>query len=101
MSAPGRIGRIASHPTNPDIVYIAAQGHSYGPQPERGVYRTKDGGRTWERVLFVDQNTGAIDVVMHPTDPNTLFAATWQLDLRDARWRHDVDQTAGQWPAYA
>src|SRR5206468_35423 len=81
LEATGRIGRIAIHPGNPDIVYVAAQGHSYGPQQERGVYRTKDGGKSWERVLFVDQNTGAIDVVMHPTDPNTLFAATWQLEL--------------------
>jgi photosystem II stability/assembly factor-like uncharacterized protein len=81
LEATGRIGRIVIHPTNPDVVFIAAQGHSYGPQEERGVYRTKDGGRTWERVLFVDQNTGAIDVVMHPTDPNTLFAATWQLEI--------------------
>ena len=82
LEASGRIGRFAIHPTNPDIVYVAAQGHSYGPQPERGLYRTKDGGKTWERVLFVDENTGAIDVVMHPTDPNTLYAATWQLVIR-------------------
>ncbi|HEV8598081.1 MAG TPA: hypothetical protein VGQ69_01830 [Gemmatimonadales bacterium] len=81
LEATGRIGRFAIHPSNPDIVFVAAQGHSYGPQPERGVYRTRDGGKTWERVLFVDQNTGAIDVVMHPTDPNVLFAATWQLEL--------------------
>jgi photosystem II stability/assembly factor-like uncharacterized protein len=77
----GRIARIAIDPTNPDIVYMAAQGHSYGPQQERGVYRTEDGGRTWSRVLFVDENTGAIDVVMHPTNPKILFAATWQLEL--------------------
>jgi photosystem II stability/assembly factor-like uncharacterized protein len=81
LEASGRIGRFAIHPTNPDIVYVAAQGHSYGPQPDRGVYRTKDGGRSWEKVLFVNDNTGAIDVVMHPTDPNTLLAATWQLEL--------------------
>ena len=81
LEATGRIGRIAINPTNPDIVYVAAQGHSYGPQPERGVFRTRDGGKTWDKVLFVDQNTGAIDVVMHPTDPNTLLAATWQLEL--------------------
>jgi photosystem II stability/assembly factor-like uncharacterized protein len=78
----GRIGRIVIHPTNPDIVYIAAQGHSYGPQQERGVYRTMDGGRTWERRLFVDENTGAIDIVMHPTNPDLLLAAAWQLELR-------------------
>jgi photosystem II stability/assembly factor-like uncharacterized protein len=78
----GRIGRIVIHPTNPDIVYAAAQGHSYGPQPERGLYRTTDGGRTWEKVLFVDENTGAIDVVMDPNNPRILFAAMWQLEIR-------------------
>jgi photosystem II stability/assembly factor-like uncharacterized protein len=78
----GRIGRIVIDPGNPDIVYIAAQGHSYGPQQQRGVFRTRDGGETWERVLFVDENTGAIDIVMDPTNPQKLFAATWQLLIR-------------------
>ena len=81
LEATGRIGRIVVHPTNPDIVFVAAQGHSYGPQPERGIYRTSDGGRSWQRVLFVDENTGGIDVVMHPTNPMILFAATWQLEM--------------------
>ena len=76
-----RTGRIVIDPANPDIVFVAAQGHSYGPEQERGVYRTTDGGQTWKRVLFVDANTGAIDVVMHPTDSKTLFAAMWQLEL--------------------
>ena len=79
LDSTGRIGRIVIDPNNPDVVFVAAQGHSYGPQEERGVYRTSDGGRTWQRVLFVDRNTGAIDVVMHPTNPQILFAATWQL----------------------
>ena len=78
----GRIGRVVIHPTNPEIVYVAAQGHSYGPQQERGLYRTTDGGRTWTKVLFVDQNTGAIDVAMDPQNPNKLFAAMWTLELR-------------------
>jgi photosystem II stability/assembly factor-like uncharacterized protein len=81
LDATGRIGRIVIDPTNPDIVFIAAQGHSYGPQQERGVYRTQDGGKTWQRVLFVDQNTGAIDIAMHPTNNQVLFAAMWQLEL--------------------
>ena len=81
LDATGRIGRIVIDPSNPDIVIVAAQGHSYGPQQERGVYRTQDGGRTWTRVLFVDENTGAIDVIMHPTNPKILFAAMWQLEL--------------------
>ncbi len=82
LDSTGRIGRIAIDPTDPNIVFVAAQGHSYGPQQERGIFRTTDGGRSWQRVLFVDENTGAIDVVMHPTDRRTLFAATWQLVLR-------------------
>jgi photosystem II stability/assembly factor-like uncharacterized protein len=81
LEATGRIGRIVIDPANPDIVFIAAQGHSYGPQPERGVFRTTDGGKTWQRVLFVDENTGAIDIIMHPTNPRVLFAAMWQLEL--------------------
>jgi photosystem II stability/assembly factor-like uncharacterized protein len=76
-----RTGRIVIDPANPDVVFVAAQGHSYGPEQERGVYRTTDGGQTWNKVLFVDANTGAIDVVMHPTDSKTLFAAMWQLEL--------------------
>ncbi|MFN2602167.1 MAG: sialidase [Gemmatimonadaceae bacterium] len=77
----GRIGRFAIDPRNPDIVFVAAQGHSYGPQQERGIYRTTDGGKTWTRVLFVDPNTGGIDVVMNPTNSQTLFAAMWQLEM--------------------
>ena len=72
------IGRIVVHPTDPDIVWVAAGGHAYRYNPERGVYRTTDGGRTWQKVLFVVERTGAIDLVIHPNDPNTLYAATWQ-----------------------
>ena len=77
----GRIGRIVVHPSDTDIVFAAALGHAYGPQQERGVYRTSDGGGSWERVLFVDENTGAIDVVMDPNNPRILFAAMWQLKI--------------------
>ena len=62
----GRISRIVIHPDNPDVVYVAALGHSYGPQPDRGIYRTADGGKTWEKVLFVNDSTGASDLVMEP-----------------------------------
>ncbi len=72
------IGRIVVHPTNPDVVYVAAAGHSWTPNPERGIYKTTDGGRSWQKVLYVDERTGAIDVTMDPSDPNTLYAATWQ-----------------------
>ena len=81
LDATGRVGRIAIDPANPDIVFIAAQGHSYGPQAERGIYRTTDGGRTWDKVLFVDENTGGIDVVMDPSNSRKLFAATWQFEI--------------------
>ncbi len=77
----GRIGRVVIDPRNASVVYVAAMGHSYGPQQERGVFRTRDGGKTWERVLFVDENTGVIDIAMDPTNPSILFAATWQLTI--------------------
>jgi photosystem II stability/assembly factor-like uncharacterized protein len=72
------IGRIRVHPSNPDRVYVAAAGSYFSPNPERGVYRTTDGGQTWERVLFVDDETGAIDLIQRPDDPDVLLAATWQ-----------------------
>jgi photosystem II stability/assembly factor-like uncharacterized protein len=77
----GRIARIVIDPAQPDVVYVAALGHCYGPQPERGVFRTVDGGRTWERVLFVNGDTGAVDIAMDPSDPRTLFAAMWQFTI--------------------
>jgi photosystem II stability/assembly factor-like uncharacterized protein len=72
------ISRIAIHPMNHDIVYVAAVGHLWGPNPERGVYQTVDGGKTWKLSLFVDEHTGAIDLAMDPGDPETLFAAMYQ-----------------------
>jgi len=77
----GRIGRIVIDPRNPDIVLAAALGHSYGPQADRGIFRTADGGKTWERVLFVDENTGASEIVMDPANPRTLFAGMWPLEI--------------------
>jgi photosystem II stability/assembly factor-like uncharacterized protein len=72
------IARIRIHPDNPDIVYVAAQGQLYGPNPERGVYKTTDGGATWEQVLFVDEGTGCAELSMDATDPNILYAAMWE-----------------------
>jgi photosystem II stability/assembly factor-like uncharacterized protein len=72
------IGRILIHPNDPDIVYVAAVGDLWGPNPERGVYRTTDGGATWEAVLQIDDDTGAIDMAMDPNDPKTIFAAMYQ-----------------------
>ncbi|HET9370847.1 MAG TPA: hypothetical protein VFO19_11390 [Vicinamibacterales bacterium] len=72
------IGRIVAHPTNPDIVFVAAMGHLWGANPDRGLYRTTDGGRTWTAVLQVNADTGVVDVAMDPSDPNVLYAATYQ-----------------------
>ena len=82
LDATGRIGRVIIDPHNPDIVYVAALGTCYGPQPERGVFRTKDGGKTWQRVLFVDENTGASGLSIDSKDSNTLIAGTWQIDIK-------------------
>src|SRR6185436_20140080 len=73
------IPRIRIHPKNPDLVYAAVLGHLFGPSPERGVYRSKDGGKSWERVLFVDENAGAVDLVMDPANPRVLYAGTWRV----------------------
>jgi photosystem II stability/assembly factor-like uncharacterized protein len=78
LSDTRHIGRIVVHPTNPDIAYVAAVGHLWGSNAERGVFKTSDGGQTWTRTLFVDDNTGATDVVMDPRNPDTLFAAMYQ-----------------------
>ena len=75
----GRIGRIIVDPHDPNTVFVAALGHGYGPQPERGVYRTTDGGKTWQRVLFVNDSTGASDLAMDPSNPRVLFAGMWQF----------------------
>lgn len=72
------IARIRIDPTDNNIVYVAAVGHLWGPNEDRGVFRTMDGGMTWEKVLYVDENTGAIDLAMDPGDPRTLFAAMYQ-----------------------
>jgi photosystem II stability/assembly factor-like uncharacterized protein len=78
----GRIARILIHPQNPDVVLACALGHAYGPQPERGVFRTTDGGKNWERVLFVDENTGCSELAMDPKNPRKLFAGMWQIDIK-------------------
>lgn len=72
------IGRIVIHPSDPNIVYVAAVGHLWGSNADRGVYKTTDGGQTWQRILFRDENTGATDLVMDPKDPNVLYAALYQ-----------------------
>jgi photosystem II stability/assembly factor-like uncharacterized protein len=77
-----RIGRIAVDAQRPDTVYAAALGKLYGPGPDRGLYRTRDGGKTWDRVLFVDEHTGCADVAVDPTDGRVVYAAMWQVRRR-------------------
>lgn len=72
------IGRVIVDPTDPDIAYVAALGHLWGPNPERGVFKTTDGGTTWSKVLFADNDTGAVDMVMDPRNRQVLYAATYQ-----------------------
>jgi photosystem II stability/assembly factor-like uncharacterized protein len=72
------IARIVIHPENPNVIYVAASGHEWTYNQERGVYKTIDGGQTWEKILYIDEQTGAIDLIMDPSDTDTLYAATWQ-----------------------
>jgi photosystem II stability/assembly factor-like uncharacterized protein len=74
-----QIGRVRVHPRDADLVYVAALGHAFGPNQERGVFRSKDGGATWQKVLFVDERTGAVDLALDPTNPRVLYAGFWQV----------------------
>lgn len=85
-----QIGRILVDPKNPDTVYVGALGRLYGTNRERGVYKTTDGGKTWEHSLYVDDQTGVIDMVMHPKDPNIIIAALWN------RMRDEFDSWPGR-----
>ena len=73
------IPRVRIHPRDPNLVYAAVLGHLFGPNKERGVYRTRDGGKSWQRVLFVNENAGAVDLVMDPANPRILYASTWRV----------------------
>ncbi len=81
------IGDIKLHPTDPNTAWVAVLGHLYSPNEERGVYKTSDGGANWQRTLFVNNQTGCIDLAMHPADPTTLYAAMWQRN-REA-WKFE------------
>lgn len=87
-----QIGRIVVHPTNPDVVYVGALGRLYGPHEERGVFKTTDGGATWQKSLFVDERTGIVDLAMNPREPDTLLAAAWE------RQRDEFDSHRGDPP---
>jgi photosystem II stability/assembly factor-like uncharacterized protein len=81
-----QVGRLIVHPDDPDVVFVAGLGHPYGPSEERGVYRTRDGGASWARVLYLDEDTGAIQVEFDPQDPDTVYASLWQH--RDGPWEN-------------
>src|ERR1051326_288000 len=83
------IARIVVDPREPDIVYVAAMGHGAGPNPTRGVFRSRDGGRSWMKVLFIDDSTGAIDLAIDPSNARVLYAAMWRMQ------RHPWGFTAG------
>ena len=78
----GAIRRIEVHPTNPDLVYVAALGHPFGKNPERGIYRSKDGGKSWDHVLVLNDSTGASDLAMNPANPRVLYAAAWRAERK-------------------
>src|SRR5436305_2954818 len=73
------IAKIRVHPQNPDLVYVAALGHAYGPNKERGIYRSNDGGKTWEQILFRSEKAGAADLSMDPNNPRILYASCWEV----------------------
>ncbi len=83
----GRISRVVIDPKNPDIVLVGALGHAYGPQQERGVFRTTDGGKTWERVLFTDEKSGCAHLEMDPNDSKIVYAGMWPLEIHT--WGRD------------
>lgn len=73
------IARVRVHPSNPDIVYAAVLGHPYGPHPDRGIFRTKDGGKTWSKILYKSDKAGAADLIIDRTNPNVLYASIWEV----------------------
>ncbi|MFA9454671.1 MAG: hypothetical protein ACERK6_12245, partial [Candidatus Aminicenantaceae bacterium] len=78
----GQIGAVEIHPENPDIVFVAAMGHAFGPGPDRGVYRTLDGGESWDKVLYVSETCGAVDLEFAPDDPQTIYACLWRAERK-------------------
>ena len=82
LASVGQIGAVEIHPSNPDIVYVAAIGQAFQANPERGVYRSKDGGQTWQKVLFISDQIGIVDLELHPADPDTLYACSWRAERK-------------------
>ncbi len=89
----GTTGAVLIHPTNPDLAYVAAIGNPHIPNEERGVFRTSNGGSSWERVLFVTDSTGAVDLEFAPDDPSTIYATTWTVDRKP--WTIDSGSREG------
>ncbi|HYW33372.1 MAG TPA: glycosyl hydrolase [Gemmatimonas sp.] len=84
----GQIPTVRVHPTNPDIVWVAALGHAFGPNTERGVFRTNDGGKSWKKVLYLNDSTGANDISVDPTNPRVVYASMWKF--RRSPWGMDA-----------
>ena len=99
LESTASIGRVLVNPHNPDIVYAAAVGSYFKPNPERGVYKSTDAGTTWGKVFFISDSTGAIDLVMHPDNPDTLFVAMWER-VRGAYTAHLNGPTSGIFRTY-
>ena len=92
-TTPSTSARVAVHPRNPNIVFVAAIGHLYAASPERGVFRTTDGGKTWKKVLYKDENVGAVEVVIDPVNPQVVYAGLW-----NTRRPTVVHVRADEWP---
>jgi photosystem II stability/assembly factor-like uncharacterized protein len=99
-----QIGALIVDPNNPDVVLVAALGHAFGPSAERGVFRTTDGGKSWTKVLYQDEQTGAIDVTFDPHNANIVYAAMWQVRRQPWNfssggrgWRRDLETAEWQW----
>jgi photosystem II stability/assembly factor-like uncharacterized protein len=88
------IGKIVLHPTNSNIAWVAALGHLYSPNKERGVFKTTDGGKTWQHSLFVDENTGAVEMDINPKNPNEIYAAMWYRERRAWDWKESGKTSA-------
>ncbi len=92
----GQIGKVVVHPENPEVVFVAALGNIFGPNPERGIFRSSDGGKTWQKVLFVSDRTGAIDLQMDPNNSRTLYAGMWTAERKP--WTMiDGSEEGGVW----
>ena len=92
-----QIGKLIIHPKDPNIVYVGALGRLYGPNEERGLYKTVDGGKTWKKILHVDNDTGVIEMKMHPTKPDELLVATDMAEVsRERRSARLMRQSRGR-----